>query len=480
MVPELCRLTAVDAVAALERGEVSPVELIDAAAARIEAVEPHINALPTRCLERARDHARRLASQARPTEGPWLGGLPVSIKDLNPVAGVRTTFGSPIYADNVPARSDILVERLERHGGIVVAKSNTPEFGAGASTFNEVFGKTRNPWNTAKSVAGSSGGAAASVASGEVWLAHGSDLGGSLRTPASFNAVVGLRPSPGRVPHGPRPQAFTGLPVEGPIARNVADVALFLDAICGLDREDPLSFDRPATSFLDAVRERRAPLRVGFSPDLGILPVASEVRSICAAAAARFADTGASVDDACPDFSEAIDAFQVLRASLFAAGHAGHLRDHRDKLKPEVIWNIEKGLALTAAEIGAAEAARSRLYHSTAAFFADHDVLACPTAIVAPFDVDVRYVEEVEGHRFDNYVHWIGITFAVTLTGCPSVSIPAGFTADGLPVGIQLVGPPRGEARLLAAAACLEDVLGIAPRLPIDPHGPDGRNLLVP
>ncbi len=470
--PELCRFGALEVVDLLARGEVSPLELVEAAARRIETTDGAINALPTLCLERAREHARRIMAEGPKVErpAPWLGGLPVAIKDLEDVAGVRTTYGSPIYAEHVPARSDILVERLESRGAIVVGKSNTPEFGAGASTFNEVFGKTRNPWNLDKSVAGSSGGSAAAVAAGQVWLASGSDLGGSLRTPAGFNAVVGLRPSPGRVARGPAPLPFSTLSVAGPIARNAADAALFLDAMSGQHPEDPLSLPVPAASFLEAARAPQRPARIAYSPDLGLFPVEREVAGICLQAAERFAAMGVVVEEACPDLSDAVPVFQTLRAALYAAEMAPLLEGHRALLKPEVIWNTEKGLALSAAEIGRAELARAALYRRVSAFFETYDLLLCPTAIVAPFDVDVRYVEEVEGHRFDNYVEWIGITFVITLTACPALSVPAGFTAEGLPVGLQIVGPPRGEARALAAAALLEQATGIAEALPIDPR----------
>jgi amidase len=473
MTGELFRLTALEAVDLLRRREVSAVDLVEVAAARIEAVDGALNALPTRCVERALAHARRLEGARWPEDEPgWLGGLPVAIKDLNDVAGVRSTQGSPIYADHVPTRSDVLVERLEGRGAIVIAKSNTPEFGAGASTFNPVFGKTRNPWNTAKSVAGSSGGAAAALASGQVWLAQGSDLGGSLRTPASFCGVVGLRPCPGRVPHGPATLPFQTMSVNGPMARTAADCALFLDAMAGPHPEDPLSFDAPAESFLARSRTLPPPRRVAFSPDLGIVPVDPEVAAICAAAAHRFADLGAAVEQACPDFANAIETFQTLRAAEFAARLAPTLESHRDQLKPEVVWNIETGLALGAADISRAERHRGALFHAAQAFFADHDLLLCPAAIVPPFDVDVRYVEEVAGQRFDNYVHWIAITFVLTLTGLPVIAVPAGHTREGLPVGLQIVGPPRGEAKVLAAAAQLEAATGFARRLPIDPRPP--------
>ena len=475
-IQESCRLSAIEAVSKLKQGEISPLELIDAAAERIEQTEPHINAMPTLCLERAREHAQAIMAGKRPAG--LLHGLPIAVKDLNEVAGVRTTYGSPIYQDFVPQNSDYMVQNLEAQGAVVIGKSNTPEFGAGANTFNEVFGKTRNPWNINKSVAGSSGGAAAALAAGQVWLATGSDLGGSLRTPASFNSIIGLRPSPGRVPHGPVGNPWNTMSVNGPMGRTAADTALFLDAMTGQVTGDPLSLAAPELSFLEQVKQTQAqglgPQRVGFSPNLGITPVDPEVQSICEQAAQRFTGMGTAVEQACPDLSEAIDAFQTIRAIMFANAHYYHLRDHRDKLKPEVIWNIEKGLALKAEDIIQAEQKRARLLRNALAFFEEHDLLLCPTAIVPPFDVDIRYIEEVNGQHFDNYIHWLSIAFPATLCSCPAVSVPAGFTQDGLPVGLQIIGPPRAEGRVLAAAALLEG----EPLTPIDPRDASGRNLL--
>ncbi|MFO0996148.1 MAG: amidase family protein [Alphaproteobacteria bacterium] len=468
---ELCRKPAREIVRLLKAGEVKPEELIDAAAARIAEVEPKVNALPTLCLDRARERAKRLPRKNEAASNPgWLGGLPVAIKDLNEVAGVRTTYGSPIFANHVPKTSDIMVETLEARGALVIAKSNTPEFGAGANTFNEVFGKTLNPWNTALTCGGSSGGAAVALATGEVWLASGSDLGGSLRTPASFCNVVGLRPSPGRVAHGPKPHIFDSLSVDGPMGRDVRDTALFLDAMAGAHPKDPTALEAPAVSFQAAIERARKPSRVGFSPDLGIVKVARDVRDVCTAAAARFQDLGAAVDESCPDFGNAREIFQILRAFKFAADRTKLLKEHRDKLKPEVIWNIEQGHKLSALDIGRAEHMRGALVQSMAAFFETHDVLLCPAAVVAPFDVNRRYIEEVEGHRFDNYIDWLLITYAVTVTGCPAISVPCGFTKDGKPVGLQIVGPPRGEAKLLGIAAQFEDMMGLAGKVPIDPR----------
>ena len=470
--PGLIALTARQAVDLLGRGEVSPLELVDAAAARIEATDGAINALPTLCLDRARDHARRIASGAagRPAAGPWLGGLPIAVKDLTDVAGVRTTYGSPAFADHVPERSDLLVERLEERGAIVIGKSNTPEFGAGANTFNEVFGETRNPWNTALTPAGSSGGSAAALAAGQVWLATGSDLGGSLRTPASFCSVVGLRPSPGRVAHGPSEQPFDTLSVEGPMGRTVGDVALMLDAMAGGHPDDPLSIDAPAVSFRAAAEGARTPRRVAFSSDLGIVPVDPEVAAICAAAAGRFEELGAGVDLACPDFGDAPETFTVLRAVGFVAAYQPLYDEHRDQLKADVAWNVERGLRVTPAELARAELARGALYRRVAEFFRTYDLLACPAAIVPPFAVETRWIRELGGTAFDNYVEWLRITSAVTLTSCPAISVPCGFTRDGRPVGLQLVGRPRGEAALLAAAAAFETLMGLSGRVPIDPR----------
>ena len=468
---ELIALSARDAVAALAARQVSPGELIDAAEARAAAVDGAVNALVTPCFERARDHAASLAVPDAPGPG-WLGGLPSVVKDLVEVAGVRTTYGSPIFADYVPRQNGVTVDMLERNGAIVIGKANTPEFGAGAQTFNEVFGKTRNPWNTALTCGGSSGGSAVALATGMAWLATGSDLGGSLRTPASFCSVVGLRPSPGRVAHGSGALAFGTLSVDGPMGRTVGDVALMLDAMVGHHPGDPISFDAPARPFVAAVDAPAAPGRVGFSRNLGIGPVDGEVADICEAAVARFTDIGAAVDDGCPDLGDAMEIFQTLRAAQFAGGSIELLRAHRAVMKPELIWNIEKGLALNEEEIGRAEVARTALYRRVAAFFDDYDVLACPAAIVPPFDVDQRYVEVVDGYRFDNYIDWIYITYAITLSACPAISVPCGFTAAGLPVGLQLVGRPRGEAALLGAARLFEQATALEPATPIAPRTP--------
>ena len=473
---DLTKLTARAAVDLLRRREVSPLEMIDAAVARIEATDGALNALPTLCVDRARAHAERIM-EAGPKAGhgpSWLGGLPIAVKDLNDVAGVRTTYGSPLFADHIPDRSDIMVETLEANGAIVIAKANAPEFGHGATTFNEVFGKTRNPWNTAMTCGGSSGGSAVAVATGQTWLATGSDLGCSLRTPAAFCSVVGLRPSPGRVARGPTRLPYDNLWVQGPMARTVADTALMLDAMVGAHPADPISLAAPKKSFLQAVDDPTPPERVAYSADLnGLTPVEAEVAEVCAAAAQRFSELGAVVEEACPDLGDARDIFHVLRANQFVGDLAPIVEENRSQVKPEVVWNLEVGYKLTAESLAAAERARGRLYARVVKFFETYDLLVTPATVVSPFDVDIRAIDEVAGHRFENYFDWYTIAYAITVTSLPALSLPCGFTRNGLPVGLQVVGPPRGEAPLLSAAGLMEDVLGLAAQLPIDPRPPD-------
>ncbi len=468
---ELIGQSACHVVEKLKAGEVTPLDLLDVLEKRIAEVDGKVNALPILCFDRAHDRAKAMMKKKTGERG-LLAGLPIPIKDLSDVAGVRNTQGSPIYKDNIPLRSDIVVEHLEDNGAVVYAKSNTPEFGAGANTFNEVFGATLNPFDTSRSAAGSSGGAAVALATGMAWLAHGSDMGGSLRNPASFCGVVGMRPSIGRVAHTPKSKIDRTLGVQGPMARNVEDLALFLDAMSGEHPADPLSLPALSSSFLAAARSGNKPKRVAYSPDLGITPVDPEVAAITRKAAERFAEAGCIVEEAHPDLSEAHECFHVLRAFDFAISKAALLRKHRELLKPEVIWNIEEGLKLTVEQLERAEAQRIAMTARAVEFFKTYDLLLAPTTIVAPFPVQDRYVAECAGKKFDNYVQWLGIVYAITLACCPALSLPCGFTDLGLPVGLQIVGPPRGEARILAGAKVLEDILGLRGTTPIDPRAP--------
>ena len=459
----LIEKSATEIVGLLRTGDVSPLDLVDTLEQRIAEVDPAINALPTLCLDRARDHARRLMDR-KPEDRGMLAGLPVPIKDLVPVAGVRTTFGSPIFADNVPEQSESIVRRLEARGGIVYAKSNTPEFGAGGHTFNEVFGTTVNPWNRERSAGGSSGGAAAALATGCAWIAHGSDMAGSLRTPASFCGVVGLRPSPGRVASGPDTNPYGMLAVEGPMARNVTDAALGLDAMTGRDHTVPVATADGGGRFLEAARNPRKPRRVAFSLDLGLTPVDPVVEVAFRDAVDRLEGAGLPMVEACPDFTGAHQAFQVLRAAAYAISTGPLLETHRELLKPEIIWNVEHGLALDGRAIIEAERERARLFHGVREFLESHDVIVCPGAIVPPFPKHERYVGDCDGTKFDTYIDWLAITYGFTLVSLPVICIPGGVTPcgaiPGLPAGIQIAGRPGGEAELISVARTIEDALG--------------------
>ncbi len=464
MSEELIRSSARDIRAQLKNKAVSIAELLDALEARIAKINPIVNALPTLCFDRARKNAA-----TRDYQSSALQGMPIAIKDLLPVAGVRTTWGSMLYEHHIPDTSDLLVERLESSGAVVYAKSNTPEFGAGANTFNDVFGVTRNPWNTALSCAGSSGGSAVALATGMAWLASGSDLGGSLRNPASFCGIVGFRPSIGRIPTNPGDMAFYRLSVEGPMARTVGDVAMLLDVMAGRDPRDPLSVTLPEQRFEAMAEARTVPKRVAFSPDLGVTPVDPEIASICRRAAQRFEDMGATVEENHPDFSDLQHVFHTFRALGFAARHGSQLDKQRSVLKPEIVWNVEKGLSLTGEEIARAMSARAAIYARAQVFFQDYDLLISPATIVPPFPVEQRYVERLGEHEFSNYIEWCSIAYAITVIGAPAVSIPCGFTSAGLPVGLQIAAAPLNEGPLLSAALLFEEAVDLTSGLPIDP-----------
>jgi amidase len=461
MMTELWRLSATEAVTLLRRGDVAPLEMVDAAAARIEAVEPRINALPIRFFDVAREQAKALRREKSDRPG-WLAGLPIAVKDYNDVGGQLTTYGAPVYARNVAAKDDRTVALLRANGAIPLAKSNVPEF-AGSHTFNPVWGVTRNPWNEGYTAGGSSGGAAATLAAHEVWLANGSCLGGSLRIPASFCGIVGMRPSPGVVPRGDGLPAFDTLWVDGPMARTVSDLALMLDAMSGYTEHDPLSRPAPVEGYQAAMAAGRPPRRIAFTPNLGLRSIDPEVAEICRAAAGKLTDLNANVEEATPDFSGAIDCFQVLRALLFADVRGELLPAERERINPDIVWNIEKGLALTAADIVPAMRVRHRIFHNVAQFFERYDLLVCPTVAVPPFPVEQRFPTEIAGEKLTTYIDWMFLTFVLTLTSCPVISLPCGVTGDGLPVGLQLVGRPHGDAELLGFARVAEQAFEFSP-----------------
>lgn len=470
---ELISATATRVVALLRDGAVTPHDLLDALERRIEQVDPVVNALPTRFLDRARVEAdallRRGTTTATADVGRWLAGLPVAVKDTCDVAGIATTRGSPIFADAVAAESGATVRQIEASGGVPYAKSNLPEFAAGGHTYNPLFGITRNPWNTGLTAGGSSGGSAAALASGTAWLATGSDLGGSLRTPAGYCGVVGVRPSPGRVPRERPVLPFDTLSVSGPMGRTVADAALLLDAMAGFDPHDPLTTSALPPSFAERLGDGRPPRRVAYAPTLGGVPVEPAVRDGCQQAAAHFERLGATVVEAQPDLTGAYEAFHALRAQSMAVSLGPVADAHPGEVKDDVVWNVKRGRAQDTDELLRAEEIRGRVYHAMVDFLADYDLLVCPSAQVMPFPVEWTWPHEIEGTEQRTYIDWIAITFFLTLTGCPIVALPGALSPDRLPIGVQLVGRPRDEARLLSYAAAFEQEAGIAELLPLTP-----------
>ncbi|MDE0523645.1 MAG: amidase [Boseongicola sp.] len=469
--PELCALEAHEVVGLLKRREISPEELLDASFARIETVEPAINAMPTMCPERARAAARALSNEQANHPG-WLGGLPLGIKDLDRVKGVRTTFGTLGLSDHVPDFSDHFVERLEQRGGLVVGKTNTPEMGAGGNTFNAVFGATRNPWNTALNPGGSSGGAAASLATGETWLSQGSDHGGSLRTPAAYCGVVGLRTTPGRVPTtlvAGVSAAHIGDGVIGPMARSVRDCALFLDTLSGFEPRFPLSLPSPNTSFQDAVARSTPRVRIAYSSDLGgLCPVEVPIRNALASALERVEAEGGTVIEDCPDLTGLEDTYRKLRALGLVAAFSRLPKEIHQHFKPALRDNWAYARTLTLEDFADAYIDRTRLFLVMQRFLEDFDVLACPAVSCMPRNSDVEWIDEVEGETFDDYLGWMKFAFLATTAGLPAASLPVAVSRQGLPIGIQLVGPPRGEATVLAVARAVEMAVG-GPFGPIDP-----------
>jgi len=383
---------------------------------------------------------------------------------------VRCTSGSRVHEQRIAPASDPVVRRLEAHGAIVIGKTNLPEFAAGGNTFNDVFGATRNPWDVRMSASGSSGGSAAALAAGQVWMATGNDFGGSIRTPAAFCSVSGLRPSPGMVARVQK-QPFNPLSVEGPLARTVADVALMFDAEAGFDARDPLSPRGPLPSFAVAAAQPVKPLRVAVSADLGIAPVVDrEVRASIAAVAKKLVADGVTVEDVHPDLTEAGKNFLTLRGAVYIARVAPLLEQYRELLKPEVVENAEFGLGLKLTDVVAAEIVQGEIIRRAAAFFEQYDVLICPAALCPPFDVNRRFVESWDGVAFEGYMGWLVLTYAVTMMACPVMAMPGGFTEGGLPLGLQVIGKPRGEAALFSQAAYLEQLLDLARLTPIDPR----------
>lgn len=468
---ELTWLSTRELAARIASGEVSARDALTDQLARIDAVNPAINAIVTRDDERAFERAAE--ADARQVAGEPLGplhGVPMTHKESTETAGLRTTRGSALLRDNVPERDALIIARLRSAGVITSGKSNVPEFTAGSHTFNRLFGTTVNPYDTTKSAAGSSGGAAAAIAVGIQAAGDGSDMGGSLRTPGSFNNIVGLRPSNGRIPHALPGNPWEWLAQSGFMARTVSDVAFLMSIASGPASGAPLSNPEPGSVFARSEfsePDRHAPgsslarLRVGFSTDLaGLLPVEPAVAAVVDAATSVFSEAGAHVDDMLPDLRDADEVFQVTRAYDFAADYRSLIREHRSEVKETVVWNTELGLHLTADEMLSAQDARTRLLAATESFFTHHDLLVLTASQVAPFDANLEFPTEIDGMPTEDYLEWMRAATVISATGCPAISVPAGFTPDGLPVGIQLVAAPGRDVELLLAAQAFEELTG--------------------
>ena len=453
---DLAEQSATELARLVRSREVSPVEVVEACLARVETFNPAVNAVVTlnpRALDEAGELELRLV---RGKDVGLLAGLPVGIKDVTPVAGLRTTYGSTLYRDHVPTEDALVVRRLREAGAVILGKTNCPEFAAGGNTFNEVFGRTRNPWDPTRSAGGSTGGGAAGLVTGMITLAEGTDLGGSLRIPASFCGVVGLRPSVGLIPTHPADWAWDTLQVEGPMARTAQDVALMLQAVAGPSPLSPLSQPTAGRNFVAAAGRAIPPgLRVAYCPDIAGIGIDPVIERVCRRAAVGLGELGAEVDEIELDLSFGRQPFLALRGFWFVA-HMFPRMDQLDRFGANVAGNIRAGLETTSRDLGAAEAARGRMWHLFRELFGKFDHLLTPCMAVPPFPVDENYPDTVAGKKMETYVDWIAPTFVLSLSGLPVASVPCGLDPDGLPVGLQIVGKPFGEEAVLALASQIQ------------------------
>jgi amidase len=454
----LTRKTARELASLIRSRAVSPVEVLDAHLAVIERVNPALNAIVTLVADQARGAAR--AAEAAATNGAPLGplhGLPVGIKDITATAGIRTTFGSPLYKDHVPREDAEVVRRLKAAGAIVLAKTNTPEFATGANTVNALFGATRNPWNPELSPAGSSGGSAVAVATGMLPIAQGTDFGCSIRIPAAFCGIVGIRPTPGLTPNHPMPLGWDPGQVHGPLARNAEDAAMVLDAIVGFSRLSPVSVSPPwrsALALVERVSDAKG-LRVAYASDIAAIGVDIEIDAICRKAAERLRDAGAEVEEVSFDVSDGRDPYQTWRGAWMVGqqfARLAQLEQFGDNLKT----NVNAGLKVTALDLAKAEQTRLQVFHRFRELFDRFDLLLTPAAPVRPYPVTMNFPTEINGRKFEHYIDWIAPAFLITLVSLPAASVPAGTTKDGLPVGLQLVAPRFEEPRILSVAKLIQ------------------------
>jgi amidase len=460
-------MSAVEMARLIRARKLSAREALAAHLKQIGRVNPKVNAIVTLVPEMAAQAAANADEmQARGESLGPLHGLPVAHKDLFETRGIRTTFGSPLYKDYIPTEDDIVVERMRRAGAIIVGKTNTPEFGAGSQTFNTVFGTTRNPYDLAKTCGGSSGGAAVALACGMVPVASGSDTGGSLRNPAAFCNIAGFRPSPGRVPNPKSAHAWWTLSTSGCLGRSVADLALGLSAIAGPDPRAPLSINEPGALFARPLDRNFKGVRVAWFKDLGGVPFDPRVRAVVDAQRKTFESLGCLLEQAEPDFAPAEIAFRILRAWNSAATYGERLRQHTDAFKDTLKSEIEEGLRYTGADIARAEAAHGQIWRRFQAFLEKYEYFVLPTTQLPPFDVNAPYPTEIAGVKFDNYIDWMKSCWYISVTGNPAASVPAGFTPEGLPVGLQIVGRAKEDFSVLQMAHAFEQATGFGKKRP--------------
>ena len=460
MTAELNQRPATELAKLIRTKSVSPVEVLRAHLDTIERLNPKINAVCTLVAEAAMAAAQRAERTVMAGEEiGLLHGLPIGIKDVTATAGIRTTFGSPLHADNVPTEDAAVVTRIKQAGAIVIGKTNTPEFAAGANTVNRLFGATRNPWDLALSVGGSSGGGAAALAAGMMPLAEGTDFGGSLRVPAAFCGVVGLRPTPGLVPRFPTQLPWDPSAVHGPMARTAEDTALLLEAMMGGDDLTPISVTAPWRSPVDAVVQIRdlKNVRVGYAPDIAGVGIDAEISDACRTTAKRLVDYGATVDEFEFSLADGRDAFLKLRGFTMVARFLEYV-NNTERFEPNLKGNIETGLKLTIADVAGAERKRAELWNRWRALFERFDLLLTPTTPVAPFPVEQNYPDTIAGRKMTSYIDWIAPTFLVTMSTLPAASVPCGRTAAGLPIGLQIVGPRFAEPKILGAAKLVQEI----------------------
>ncbi|HJV10473.1 MAG TPA: amidase [Burkholderiales bacterium] len=460
---EICFTPARKLARLIQSRKLSATEVVRAFIAQVERVNPKVNAIVTFLPEEALKAAKAFDRKRQKLP---LGGLPIAIKDVIATKGVRTTWGSLVYKDHVPTEDHILAERLKKAGAILIGKTNTPEFGAGSQTFNKVFGATRNPYDLSKTCGGSSGGAAVAVAAGMVPFADGGDFAASLRNPGNYCNVIGFRPSTGRVPAYPHPYPWSNLSELGPMARTAADAAFLLSVIAGPDARAPTSICEPGSAFLKPLKRSFKKTRIAWSRDMGGLPVEPAVTKVLEAQRCIFKDLGCSIEDAEPDFSGATEAFETLRGLAYQHRIGALIQEHRDKLKDTVVWNYEEGRKLGAPEIAKAEALRTALYHRMRKFLEKYDFFVCPVNQLPPFPVDQDYPTAIAGTKLGNYLDWMKSCYYITTTTHPAISVPAGFTDDGLPVGIQIVGRYRDDFGVLQLAHAFEQATQVWKRRP--------------